>query len=157
MKKLLLLGMIGVSVIAGAQSDPVKATIPSTAFLLKDEPPGTVFRGRSTARFRQGSAPEQWRTLRRTGIILTSVGIAAITTGFWVATSQEPANGNDYITANSPEGIKITAGMIGAACGVIALGGGITTWAIGSHRLKKYSRRMSFDIGSRSATLAYKF
>lgn len=159
MKKLLLLMAMGVAVTAGAQNDLAKAAIPSSALLLKDPQSKTVFQVQSPAYFRREKTAEQWQKLRRAGIILTSGGIACIAGGIaLVATGEDQSNnGYNYYTDDTPGEAKIIAGVMGIAGGITALGGGITMWAIGNNRLRKYSDRMSFDMGGRSATLAYKF
>jgi len=157
MKKLLLLMAMGIAVTAGAQNDLAKTAIPSSSLLLKDPQLKNVFHIQSPAYFRKTA--EQWQKLRRAGIILTSGGIACIAGGIaLVATGEDQSNnGYQYYTDDTPGEAKIIAGIMGIAGGITALGGGITMWAIGNNRLKKYSDRMSFDMGSRSATLAYKF
>ncbi|MCD2424921.1 hypothetical protein LQ567_19210 [Niabella pedocola] len=51
----------------------------------------------------------------------------------------------------------MVVGAMGIVGGIMALGGGITMWAIGNNRVRKYTDRMSFDMGSRSAKLAFRF
>ncbi|MGJ7030752.1 hypothetical protein [Niabella hirudinis] len=159
MKKLLLLMAMGAAITAGAQNDLVKATIPSSGLLLKDPPSKSVFQSQSPAYFRREKTAEQWQKLRRAGIVLTSGGIACVAGGIALIAAGEDQsnNGYNYYTDDTPGEAKIIVGAMGIAGGIMALGGGITMWAIGNNRLKKYSKRVSFDAGGRSATLAYKF
>ncbi|WP_040680356.1 hypothetical protein [Niabella aurantiaca] len=159
MKKLLLLMAMGVTITAGAQNDLAKTAIPSSPLLLKDPQLKTSFQVQSPVYFRAEKNAERWQKLRRSGIILTSGGIACIAGGIALIAAGEDQsnNGYDYYTTDTPGEAKIVAGVMGIAGGITALGGGITMWAIGNNRLKKYSKRMSLDMGSRSATFAYKF
>lgn len=150
---------MGVAITAGAQNDLAKATIPSSALLLKDPPSKTGFQAQSPAYFGAGKTAGHWQKLRRSGIILTSGGIACIAGGIALIAAGEDQsnNGYNYYTTDTPGEAKIVAGVMGIAGGITALGGGITMWAIGNNRLKKYSNRMAFNVGSRSAILTYKF
>ncbi|SDC85912.1 hypothetical protein [Niabella drilacis] len=159
MKKLLLLMAMGAAITAGAQNDLATATIPSSSLLLKELPSKSVFQSQSPAYFRREKTAEQWQKLRRAGIVLTSGGIACVAGGIaLIATGENQSNnGYNYDIDDTPGEAKIIVGTMGIAGGIMALGGGITMWAIGNNRLKKYSDRVSFDMGGRSATLAYKF
>ncbi|MBO9592417.1 MAG: hypothetical protein J7599_05860 [Niabella sp.] len=158
MKKLLLLMAMGVAVTAGAQNDLAKTTIQASALLLKNPQSKTIFRSGDAAAARATKTLEDWQRLRRSGIILTSGGIACIAGGIALVAvgDHQSNNGYDYYS-DSPGEAKVVVGVMGIAGGIMALGGGITMWAIGNNRVKKYTNRMSFDMGNHSAKLAYRF
>ncbi|MCF3110153.1 hypothetical protein LL912_15325 [Niabella sp. CC-SYL272] len=159
MKKLLLLMAMGTAVAAGAQNDLAKTTLYPSTLLLKDPQSKTIFRSGDAAAARSTKTIEDWQRLRRSGIILTSGGIACIAGGIALvaAGDNQANNGYDYYSTDTPGEAKVVVGAMGIAGGILALGGGITMWAIGNNRVKKYTDRMSFDMGNRSAKLAYRF
>ncbi|WP_300602802.1 hypothetical protein [Niabella sp.] len=161
MKKLLLFMAMGAAITAGAQNDLAKTTIPSAAFLLKDPQSKTIFQSPDAAKAQMRAAKtiEHWQKLRRSGAILTGGGVACIVGGIVLvaAGDNQANNGYNYSSTDTPGEAKVVVGAMGIAGGIMALGGGITMLAISNNRIKKYTNRMSFDMGNRSAKLAYRF
>ncbi|MBZ4189761.1 hypothetical protein [Niabella beijingensis] len=154
---LLMTMAIGMAFTGNAQQDLAKNNI-DPSLLLKEAPATLLGQQQSTA-FRSTKTAEDWKRLRRAGIVLTSVGIASVAGGITLIAVGDHQNGKGYWTTydDTPGDDKIVMGVLGIAGGITALGGGITMWAIGNNRLRKYTNRMSFDVGGRSARLAYRF
>lgn len=103
---------------------------------------------------------EQWKKLRRSGIILTSFGAACVTAGAIMVSQADELYYNvstgSYGTVE--EGDPLGGfGIAGIAGGITALGGGITMWLIGNNRIKKYGQNISLTNGKRSIGIAYHF
>lgn len=100
---------------------------------------------------------KKFKKMRTTGIVLTGVGAGLLTAGI-VLISSGINEGDDYNlgTDNVYGNNKVVGGMLCTALGVTATGGGITLWAIGNNKMKKYSainlQRTSNGIG-----VAYNF
>lgn len=166
MKKLLLLPMVlGMSLTGPTQNDLAKTNFSASAFLKNPEkkmlhsPESPATAGLKTVK-----TAEHWKKLKRNGIIMTGGGIACIAGGLTLIVignnknnSAGPAHYMSKTNVLDFGDDEVFAGTMGIAGGLIALGGGITMWTIGNNRLKKYTGRVSFDVGGQSAKLAYRF
>lgn len=52
---------------------------------------------------------------------------------------------------------KVVLGLAGMALGVVSVGGGITMWAIGGSKVKKYNKNVSINTTENGVGLVYKF
>ncbi|AHF17763.1 hypothetical protein [Niabella soli] len=162
MKKLLLLLAITSGIFNGiyAQNEPPAFVKISSKFLVTDAPAKSIFAVATQPAFKWkgGKSPEHYQKLKRAGIILTGVGVASIAGG--IALAVTGSNENPVMGTNSdytPGDRKIIAGVLGITGGLTALGGGITMWAIGNNRLKKYADKVQINAGARSAAVVYRF
>lgn len=160
MKPFLLLMSIGITCSLNAQvifrpsaTSTAPPNLVALASSVKQRPSSP---SELSVRLKPTKTIHHWRKLKTAGIILTSVGVACIGVG-GALIGEGVGERNHYNSFYTEDDGKIVAGVFGIAGGVMALGGGITMWAIGGNRLRKYTDRMSFDMGSRSATLAYRF
>ncbi|MBO9617478.1 MAG: hypothetical protein J7539_00465 [Niabella sp.] len=165
MKKLVLFLGITLSITAGsrAQNEVAVATTLSPGFLLKDAPLKASLHSAAQhmIELKGRKSPEHYQKLKRAGIILTGVGVASFTGGLLLISAGNKENNREYNYATyngtTPGDNKLMAGALGILGSVPALGGGITMWAIGHNRLKKYADRVHINAGARSATFAYRF
>lgn len=96
-----------------------------------------------------------FRGMRRSGIILTSIGGA-----FLLAGTAGVIYGNtlekDSLDSDFTQFIGATA-IIGGGAGTLA---GLTLWIIGNNKMKKYplsNDKISFNVGANTMKLTYRF
>jgi hypothetical protein len=106
----------------------------------------------------------KFKKMRTGGIILTSVGAGLIIGGTALIIDGNNQNGGynfngDYYDGDLTDGDgKIVAGAVGIVFGALSVGGGITMWAIGNKKMKKYGGgQMSVQPTKNGLGLAYKF
>lgn len=103
---------------------------------------------------------ERFKKLRNSGIVLTCVGAGLITGGIVLIAS----GANDVDNYNNGYGYydddagaaKVAGGALCVVLGGMSTGGGITMWAIGSRKMKKYAN-VSIQSTKNGLALAYKF
>lgn len=106
----------------------------------------------------------KFKKMRTGGIILTSVGAGLIIGGTALIIDGNNQNdgynfNGDYYDGDFTDGDgKIIAGAVGIAFGVLSTGGGITMWAIGNKKMKKYGGgQISVQPTKNGLGLAYRF
>jgi hypothetical protein len=105
---------------------------------------------------------QQYKKTRNAGRILTfsGIGVTAIGTGFLVSYISDQAN----YSYDEEFGAKYFAGVYGTALGIDMIIGGIILSAVGSHKIKQYSKKLdNLSLGvictpdKRGICLTYRF
>lgn len=100
----------------------------------------------------------KFKKMRTTGIVLTAVGAGLIATGIALVSN---ADNYDYYYDDyyySDDDDKIVGGAVCIVTGFFATGGGITMWAIGSKKMKKYGGgSLSLTSSKSGMGVAYHF
>lgn len=95
-----------------------------------------------------------YRGMRRTGIVLTAVGVplAVGSTALIISESKKDSN---YFESD----FKIILGAVGLVGGGVCTIAGVTLWAIGGKKMNQYKKadNVSFDVGPNSFKLCYNF
>ncbi|MGC4232211.1 MAG: hypothetical protein QM594_04465 [Niabella sp.] len=107
----------------------------------------------------------RFKKMRTNGIVLTGIGAGLITGGAALIAMGSNDNHNngywdgDYYYENISKGDrKIIAGILGIAFGALSTGGGITMWAIGNNKMKKYgSGEITIQPYRNGLGVAYQF
>ncbi|MFT3902929.1 MAG: hypothetical protein QM727_07125 [Niabella sp.] len=145
------------------EKDMVNLKRPSVHTLLQSEPSKAnlpvFYTQANQAAMRVVRDETYWRKFRTKGIVLTGVGVACIAGGIALAASgsDDYYDGYSHHYQDDSDDSRTAFGVLGIAGGITAVGGGITMWAIGNNRLRKFSSRAKIDFGPRSAHLVYKF
>ncbi len=117
----------------------------------KGEKPSVIFNEEKYLRF---------RNMRNGGIALTFVGAGLITTGALLVASAENERDYDYYAdySNERKERKAIAGVLCILFGAASTGGGITMWAIGNNKMKKYGGgKISLQSNKNGLGVAYRF
>ena len=152
MKKVLLLTALACTVGMSLQAQSALPASYSTTVTLTEVTNPSVFSIKEPALHSNAriKTEEHWRKLRYNGILLTSLGAACVTVGAVLI----DADIRDYDgKANGDRGIYGVAGIGG---GLLAIGGGVTMWAIGNNRLRKLNR-FSLNANGKNMGFVYKF
>ena len=105
----------------------------------------------------------KFKKMRTTGIVLTGVGVGLITTGIVLIadgakdTNFSSTGGTVYVDDMTAGDGKVLGGAFCVVFGGLATGGGITLWAIGNNKMKKYSGNTSIQASKNGLGLAYSF
>lgn len=133
--------------------------------LTMEHPDKSILTGNAATTFQYNEEKyRKFKKLRTGGIILTSVGAGLIIGGTALIIDGNNENdgynfSGDYYDGDLTDGDgKIVAGAVGIAFGALSAGGGITMWAIGNKKMKKYGGgQMSIQSTKNGLGLAYKF
>lgn len=126
--------------------------------------PTAFFNGSTDSYFNYNEEKyRRFKKLRTGGIVLTSVGAGLIAGGTALIIDGNNQNGGYNFTGDYNEGDfsdgdgKIVVGAVGIVFGALSTAGGITMWAIGSKKMKKYGGgQMSVQPTKNGVGLAYK-
>lgn len=135
------------------------------ARLDRERPYKSIFTNTADATFNYNEEKyRKFKKLRTGGIILTSVGAGLIIGGTALIIDGNNENdgynfAGDYYDGDLTDGDgKIVAGAVGIAFGALSTAGGITMWAIGNKKMKKYGGgQISVQSAKNGLGLAYKF
>lgn len=99
---------------------------------------------------------QRFKKMRNGGIILTGVGTGLIITG--VALIHADDYSDDYFDEDEILLNRAIGGVMCIATGVMSIGGGVTMWAIGNAKMKKYGSETVLLKSTKSGlALVYKF
>ncbi|MBX3242438.1 MAG: hypothetical protein KIT80_04810 [Chitinophagaceae bacterium] len=105
----------------------------------------------------------KFKKMRTTGMVLTGVGAGLITTGIVLIasgaddTSFDASGGTVYINDMTPGDGKVIGGVVCLVFGIMSTGGGITLWAIGNNKMKRYDNAVNLQSTKNGLVLAYSF
>ncbi len=105
----------------------------------------------------------KFKKMRTTGMVLTGVGAGLITTGIVLIASGSkdthfgPTGGTVYVDEMTDGDRKVVGGAFCVVFGALSTGGGITLWAIGNNKMKKYGNAVNLQSTKNGVGLAYSF
>lgn len=101
---------------------------------------------------------QKYKRMQSAGTILTIAGPILFVPGLIIA---RRATRHNYTKHDFDTNVDNTANLIGGtilwAVGAAATGGGITMWAIGSKKKKKYSNSVAVELTPTGTGIAYRF
>ena len=102
----------------------------------------------------------KFKKMRNAGIGLTCVGATLTTIGVILiqdVTQEQYILDGSTGTDDDRRFAKAFGGVMGIATGIVSVGGGITMWVIGNHKMRKYNNSITLKPTKSGVGLAYQF